>query len=89
MEDDPIEFFDDMYDNDDCVPVNPTGSTSLSAVNDATSYSSTNKTTGSFLLPPSSLSSSATPEIDPAVLYKKMQALLAEVCSFYFHAHKF
>jgi hypothetical protein len=87
MEDDPIDFFDDMYDNDD--GVNPTGSTSLSTVNDATSYSSTNNTTRSFLLPPSSISSSATPEMDPAVLYKKMLALRAEVRSFYPHAHKF
>lgn len=84
MENNPIEFFDDMYDNDDCVPVNPIGSTSLSTVNDATSYSSsTNKTTTSFVLPPSSISSSATPEMDPAVLYKKMLALRAEVRSFY------
>jgi len=80
VEDDPIDFFDDMYENDDSV--NPTGSTSLSTINNTTSYSS--KTTTPFLLSPSSVSSSATPEI----LYEKMLALRTEVCSFCLHTYQ-
>jgi len=87
MGDDPIELFDDMYDNDDSMDF--TRSTSLSTVNNRTSHhpSSTIKTTTSFLLPLSSVSS---PEIDPIEsLYKKMLGLRAEVCSFYPHFRKY
>jgi hypothetical protein len=89
MEDDPIELFDDMYDNDDSMDL--TRSTSLSIVNNRTSHVPfTAKTTTSFLLPPRGVSSSATQEIDPIEsLYKKMLELRDEVCSFYIHFHKF